>query len=301
MRWQRKVPLSTSFATYLLVNTIKASPDLAQKMARLRDILSALGKVTIAFSGGVDSMFLLSVACRTLGNENVLAVTATGPVYAQRERSFAQGFAHDLGLLHVLVPMWDLAKNGPYINHPDRCFECKTELFTKVIRLARGRGFLAVADGTNVSDLGDYRPGLRAIKELLVRSPLLDASLEKEEIRALSREMGLPMWDRPAMACLASRFPYGALITEEALEKVERAEELLQDRGFQQVRVRHHGDLARIEVVHDEMPRLLSEAGPVISELKSLSYRYVTMDLLGYRMGSMNEILPLETIKHEAT
>jgi len=267
---------------------------LAEKMAALQGILAAAGKVAVAFSGGVDSAFLLSVACKALGKDNVLAVTATGPVYARRERSFARAFARQLGVSHVLMPTWDLGRDGPYINVPDRCFRCKSELFGELVRLAGGRGFNVVADGTNASDLGDYRPGLRALKLLGVRSPLLEAGLEKEEIRSLSREMGLPTWDRPAMACLASRFPYGAPITEEALRQVERAEEFLLDRDFRQVRVRHYGDVARIEVAAGEIPRLVSQSGSVVSGLKALGYRYVTLDLEGYRMGSMNETLPAD-------
>lgn len=263
-------------------------------MAALQGILVAAGKVAVAFSGGVDSTFLLSVACKALGKDNVLAVTATGPVYTQRERSFAQAFTRKLGVSHVLMPTWDLGRDGPYINVPDRCFGCKSELFGKLIKLAGERGFSTVVDGTNASDLGDYRPGLRALKLLGVRSPLLEAGLEKKEIRSLSREMGLPTWDRPAMACLASRFPYGASITEEALWQVERAEEFLLDRGFRQVRVRHYGDAARIEVAAGEIPRLVSESASVVSGLKALGYRYVTLDMEGYRMGSMNETLPAD-------
>ena len=274
------------------MDTFVATSGPAEKVAALRGILAAVGKVAVAFSGGVDSTFLLAVASNTLGKGNVMAVTATGPVYAQRERSSAEAFTRELGVSHVLMPTWDLRKDGPYINAPDRCFRCKSELFGELVKLAGMRGFRVVVDGTNASDLGDYRPGLRALKLLGVRSPLLEAGLEKGEIRSLSREMGLPAWDRPAMACLASRFPYGAAITEEALRQVEGAEEFLLDRGFRHVRVRHHGDVARIEVSPGEIPRLVSESDSVVSGLKALGYRYVTLDLEGYRMGSMNETLP---------
>lgn len=276
----------------MTLDVSKTDSRLSQKMAALRSLLSEMGRVAIAYSGGVDSTFLLAVACQTLAKENVLAVTATGPVYARREGSFAERFAQELGVSHLLLPTWDLGKDGPYVNQPDRCFRCKSELFGKLVELAREHGFAVVADGTNASDLSDYRPGLRALKALSVRSPLLEAGLEKEEIRLLSRQMGLSTWDRPSMACLASRFPYGATITVEGLKQVERAEEFLLDRGFRQVRVRHHGELARIEVAPEEMGRLVSESSTIVTGLKRVGYRYVTLDLQGYRTGSMNETLP---------
>ena len=273
------------------MRTSRQDSDLTVKQRSLEDILRTAGKVAVAFSGGVDSTFLLAVACKTLGKDSVLAVTATGPVYTRREHSFAETFAQGLGVTHLFLPTWDLSTDGPYINQPDRCFKCKSELFGKLVELARQHGFAVVADGTNASDLGDYRPGLRALKQLSIRSPLMEAGLTKDDIRALSREMGLPTWDRPAMACLGSRFPYGAAITERALRQVEYAEECLSDMGFRHIRVRHHGDMARIEVPSEDIPQVASKAEQIVATLKGLGYKYVALDLQGYRTGSMNETL----------
>jgi len=266
-------------------------------MEALRRILSAAERVAVAFSGGVDSTFLLAVACETLGKGNVLAVTATGPVFPRRERLFAERFAAGLDVPHVLVPTWDIARDGPYVNAPDRCYRCKAALFEEMTKVARERGFRVVVEGTNASDLREHRPGLRALRELSVGSPLLEAGLEKEEVRSLSKDEGLPTWDRPSTACLATRLPYGALVREEALKQVELAEEFLLDSGYRQVRVRHHGDLARIEVAPEEIPRLVSEVAPVVERLKALGFRYVALDLQGYRTGSMDEAEAVSSAK----
>lgn len=248
-----------------------------------------MGRVAIAFSGGVDSTFLLAAAHDVLKGNNVLAVNAVSPVYPQRELTFAESFAAKLGVECVLLPTRELGDERFAVNHPDRCFHCKTELFGKLRAIATEKEFPVIADGTTASDLGDFRPGMKARELYGVRSPLLEAGMTKPEIRELSHQRGLPTWDKPAMACLASRFPYGTSITVEALRQIERAEDYLFARGFRQVRVRHHGPVARIEVMADEMPRLLEEAPSVVQHLKSLGYRYVTLDLQGYRTGSMNE------------
>jgi uncharacterized protein len=253
-----------------------------------------MGRVAIAFSGGVDSTFLLAAACETLGKENILVITATGPVYARRERSFATDFTAKLGVAHVFVSTWNLEEKGPYLNEPHRCYSCKAELFKEALKVAREKGFSTVIEGTNASDVHDYRPGLKALKELGIRSPLMEAGLEKSEIRTLSKRMGLPTWDQPAMACLASRFPYGAEITPEVLRQVECAEEVLMDAGYRQVRVRHHGDVARIELAPADVVRLAANPGDVVAKLKALGFRYVTLDLQGYRTGAMNEALSPE-------
>ena len=268
----------------------RAAAQLARrKLDKLHDILRTLGGVAIAYSGGVDSTFLLAVSRDVLEGDNVLAVIAVSPVYAQRELAFAQGFASDLGIPCMLLPTRELDDERFAVNHPDRCFHCKSELFSRLRAVATEKGLPAIADGTTASDMDDYRPGLQAKEIYDVRSPLLEAGMTKEEIRELSRQRGLPTWDKPAMACLASRFPYGAAITVEALRQIERAEEYLFAKGFRQVRVRHHGSVARIEVMADEMPRLLEEGPSIVQHLKTLGYRYVTLDLQGYRMGSMNQ------------
>ncbi len=258
-------------------------------MEDLCNILTGMGRVAIAFSGGVDSTFLLAMASEVLKSNNVLAVNAVSPVYPQRELTFAESFAAELGVECVLMHTREMGDKRFAVNHPDRCFHCKTEMFGKLRLIATEKEFPTIADGTTASDLDDFRPGMQARKLHGVRSPLLEAGVTKPEVRELSHQRGLPTWDKPAMACLASRFPYGTSITVEALQQIERAEDYLFTRGFRQVRVRHHGPVARIEVMADEMASLLDEAPAIVEHLKSLGYRYVTLDLQGYRTGSMNE------------
>ncbi|MDP6550047.1 MAG: ATP-dependent sacrificial sulfur transferase LarE [Dehalococcoidia bacterium] len=259
------------------------------KLVELHRILAGMGRVAIAYSGGVDSTFLLAVAKDVLKVGDVLAVNAISPVYSQREQAFAQEFAAKLGVECISLSTRELGDERFAINRPDRCFHCKSELFGRLQDVASERKFPSIADGTTASDLDDFRPGMQARETYGVRSPLLEAGMAKEEIRVLSHEMGLPTWDKPAMACLASRFPYGTGITVQALRQIEKAEEYLFDRGYRQVRVRHHGPIARIEIMADEMVRLLEEAPAVVRRLKALGYRYVALDLQGYRTGSMNE------------
>jgi len=266
--------------------------ELEAKREHLRRILQEMGRLVIAFSGGVDSSYLLAAAGQDLDADRLLAVTATSEVYAERETTGAKALAQRLNVEHLLLETREL--NDPRFaqNPVNRCFHCKHELFGALRKIAQERGFPHIADGTTYSDLGDHRPGMRALKDYGIRSPLLEAQLLKPEIRELSRVMGLSTWDKPAMSCLAARFPYGSVITADRLKRVDQAEEFLYSLGFTQVRVRHHEMIARIEVLPHEIPKLIGYRDEVAQRLKALGFRYVTIDLEGYRSGSMNEVLP---------
>ncbi|RJP67043.1 MAG: ATP-dependent sacrificial sulfur transferase LarE [Candidatus Abyssobacteria bacterium SURF_17] len=264
------------------------------KEQRLRKILGDLGSVLVAFSGGVDSSLLLKVAVDTLGHDNVLAVTATSSTYPKPELDEACRIAEQIGARHMVIESEETEIPEFVANPPNRCYYCKRELFGKLARLAEEQGLAAVVDGSNADDRADHRPGRQAAEELHVRSPLMEAGLTKADIRELSRQVGLPTWDKPALACLSSRFPYGTTISPEKLSQVEAAEQLLRKKGFRQVRVRHYDYTARIEVGATELKRFFegSLIAEVVAELKRLGYTYVTLDLEGYRTGSMNEVLP---------
>ena len=266
--------------------------DASEKRLKLERIFRDIGKALVAFSGGVDSTFLLNAAVEALGAENVLAVTARSATYPQSELEEARQMAKALGVPHEEVDSEELQVEQFAQNPPDRCYYCKKELFSKLIDVAHRRGYNAVVDGTNADDTRDHRPGRKAARELGIRSPLLEAGITKDEIRSLSRKMGLSTWNKGAFACLASRFPYGDTITKEKLRWVGQAEEVLRKAGFRQFRVRHHGTVARIEVAPEEMPRFHDArfAAQIARDLKKLGYTYVALDLEGYRTGSMNEM-----------
>ncbi len=260
------------------------------RFARLQENLRALGRIAVAYSGGVDSAFLLKVAHDVLGDE-VLALTADAPSQPRAEQAEARAIAAGLGVRHVVLPTEELADPEYAANTPDRCYVCKGHILDTLLAYARTEGFGVLADGSNADDRGDYRPGSRAAAERGVRSPLQEAGLTKAEIRTLARELGLPNWDKPSAACLASRIPYGTPITAEALGQIERAEAELHRLGFRQVRVRHHGVIARLEVEPDDLARALEMRQPVVTALRELGFTYVALDLAGFRSGNMNQVL----------
>lgn len=267
--------------------------QLHTKYENLKQNLRALGSVAVGFSSGVDSTFLLRTAVDVLGKENVIAVTAVSCSFPKRERDEAAEFCRQNGIRHLMVESEELEIDGFRQNPKNRCYLCKRELFEKILKIAEENQIAYVAEGSNMDDNGDYRPGLIAIKELGIQSPLRKAELYKSEIRELSKELGLPTWEKQSFACLASRFVYGETINEEKLGMVDRAEQLLVDLGFHQLRVRIHGTIARIEIMPEEFPLLMREdiRKTVYDRLKEFGFSYVTMDLMGYRTGSMNETL----------
>ncbi len=282
---------------YICVNTTRNGVNrmVDMKLEKLKDLLKEMNGVAVAFSGGVDSTFLLKVAADVLGDK-VIAVTARSSTYPEREFTEASEYIKKLGVKHIVIISEELEIEGFSQNPVNRCYYCKKELFTKVKEIALQHGMKHVVDGSNVDDLGDYRPGMLALKELDVLSPLMGADLAKEDIRRLSKEMGLPTWNKQPFACLASRFPYGQEITHEKLQMIDKAEQFLLDIGFRQVRIRHHGEVARIEVARGERSQFFDSEllDKVHEKLKEAGFRYVTLDLHGYRTGSMNEGLKLD-------
>ena len=266
---------------------------LEQKQARLFELLAGMGKVLVAYSGGTDSAYLAWAANRVLAHE-ALAVTADSASIPETHKRDAVTFAEQFGIRHRLIETGEF-ENPDYVrNDPNRCFHCKDELFSRMNDLGESLGVSVIAYGVNKDDTSDFRPGHRAAQEHEVRAPLLEADLEKSEIRILSREAGLPTWDRPAAACLSSRIPYGTRVTRENVRSVEQGEEALARLGFRVCRVRYHGELARIEIGKDELHKALDHemAELFVKIFQDLGFQYVTLDLAGYRQGSLNEVLP---------
>jgi len=264
------------------------------KKETLYKIIAGLGSVAVAYSGGTDSSYLLAVCRDVLGAEQVLALTADSPLTPRRELEEARALARQLGVRHLVLPSDDLGNPGIVANPPDRCYHCKFSRFDALRQVARAEGLAHLVHGENADDVGDYRPGSRAAEELGVRAPLREAGLTKKEVRALARRRGLPNWNRPANACLATRFPYGTALTVEGLARVEAAEETLRAVWrIAQLRLRDHGSVARIEVPPEEIARLARPENrtAAVRALQEAGYRYVALDLMGYRMGSLNDEL----------
>ncbi len=277
--------------------TSLSTASLESKEAALDRTLRELPSLIVAYSGGVDSAYLAYAAHRALGR-GVLCVTADSPSYPERHRAIARRVAEQVGLNHLVIRTAEMDRPEYRANPANRCYFCKHELYTHLAAIARERGIPVIADGSNADDRGDYRPGRQAAREFGVRSPLDEAALTKDDIRELSRRAGLPTWDEPASACLSSRIPYFTEVTDEKLRMIERAEAVLHDLGFRIARVRHHDTIARLELGRDEIARALEPAmaDAIDTRLRALGYAHVTVDLRGYRLGSLNEALRLRQV-----
>ncbi|MFA5873536.1 MAG: ATP-dependent sacrificial sulfur transferase LarE [Anaerolineales bacterium] len=265
------------------------------KYEKLKEILTNIGSLVVAYSGGTDSTLLLKVAHEVLGNK-VVAITAVSASLPAADCAEAEQIARQIGVKHILVESEETSNPEYLANTPNRCFFCKKETYGKLTAYAEQNGFQTIVDGTNADDIGDYRPGRQAARDYNVRSPLLEAGFTKAEIRQLAKELGLTNWDKPAAACLASRIPYGTTITLEALSQVERAEALLHGLGLRQLRVRHHGQVARIEAEPGDFTHLLEHRTEIVATLKTIGYAYVTLDLAGFRSGSMNDVIQKQRV-----
>ena len=269
-----------------------ANTEIENKLVRLKNILKEMGTLLVAYSGGVDSTFLAVVANEVLGQKS-LAVFANSPVSPPSEHEEAESLARKMGFRYKTINSNEMENPEFVANYPDRCYYCRKELFQTLKEIAASEGLAWIADGTNYDDLRDYRPGRRASEESGVRSPLCEAALIKDDIRRLSRERGLPTWNKPASPCLASRIPYGTPVTQDILHKIAEGERYLRSLGLRQFRLRHHGDIARIEVEEKDMASILKDGVRLetVNRIKALGYKYVSLDLVGYRSGSLNEVL----------